>query len=186
MFDDDDLSGHAGLLVGGKSSADGRRHRIAAGWGGWYDPRPVLTDRRQVLLCEDLKPTLHPNAPGGAIDSRKATVMSNSNGETTLIGKGIKINGQITGQASIEIFGELEGTAGTEGTFRVREGGKVQGEVAARHVIVDGELVGQIAAEEKIELHATSKVTGDIQAKTVTIAEGALFEGSVKMRDRTK
>ena len=107
-----------------------------------------------------------------------------SNGDATLIGKGIKITGQITGKASIEIHGVLEGTAGTEGTFRVREGGKVQGEVAAREVLVDGELEGQISAEEKIALHATSKVSGDIKSKTVSIAEGALFEGTIEMPGR--
>ena len=106
--------------------------------------------------------------------------------ETTLIGKGIKITGEITGAASIEVYGEVDGTAGTEGTFRVREGGKVSGEVAARHVIVDGDLRGQIAAEQKIELHSSCKVRGDIEAKSVAIAEGALFEGSVKMPNHGK
>lgn len=101
--------------------------------------------------------------------------------EMTLIGKGIKIKGEITGAASIEVYGEIDGTAGTEGTFRVREGGKVDGEVAARNVIVDGQLTGQISAEQKIELHSACKVKGDIVARSVAINEGAHFEGSVKM-----
>lgn len=102
-------------------------------------------------------------------------------GEVTLIGKGIKITGEITGAASIEVYGELDGTAGTEGTFRVREGGKVKGEVAAQTVIVDGQIDGQIAAEQKIELHANCQVKGDLVTHTLAIAEGARFEGSVEM-----
>ncbi|MCG8461217.1 MAG: polymer-forming cytoskeletal protein [Holophagales bacterium] len=107
-----------------------------------------------------------------------------TDGDATLIGKGIKITGQITGKASIEVHGTLEGTAGTEGIFRVREGGKVQGEVAAREVIIDGAVDGQISAEDKIALHATSKVSGDIKSKTVSIAEGAHFEGTIQMPGR--
>ncbi|MEM8934657.1 MAG: polymer-forming cytoskeletal protein [Acidobacteriota bacterium] len=106
--------------------------------------------------------------------------------DTTLIGKGIKINGEITGQAPIDVVGTLEGTAGTEGTFRVLDGGKVIGEVAAKDILVDGEVHGQLTAEDKVALHSASRVEGDIQAKTVAISEGAFFEGSVKMPGRAK
>ena len=109
--------------------------------------------------------------------------MSGDN-ETTQIGKGIQIKGEITGSASIEVWGEVEGTAGTEGLFRVREGGKVNGEVAAKNVVVDGEVDGQITAEQKIELSATCKVHGDIAARNVAVADGAFFEGRVKMANR--
>ena len=101
--------------------------------------------------------------------------------DTTLIGKGIRIQGEITGTASIEVQGVVEGTAGTEGLFRVREGGKVDGEVAAREIVVDGKVDGRLAAEQKIALSAGSEVHGELQAKTVAIAEGAFFEGSVRM-----
>ncbi|MEM1204697.1 MAG: polymer-forming cytoskeletal protein [Acidobacteriota bacterium] len=105
-------------------------------------------------------------------------------GETTFIGRGIKVTGEITGQASIEILGELEGTAGTEGVFRVREGGKVNGEVAAKNVVLEGQVRGQIQAEEKADLRATCEIHGDLNAKAVSIADGAFFEGSIRMKKR--
>ena len=101
--------------------------------------------------------------------------------DITLIGKGIRIKGEITGTASIEVWGTVDGTAGTEGTFRVREGGQVDGEIATREVVVDGKVQGLIAAEQKIALNASSRVQGEIKAKSVSIAEGAHFEGNVKM-----
>ena len=107
-----------------------------------------------------------------------------ADGETTVIGKGIKIKGEITGSAPIEVIGTLEGTAGTEGTLRVREGGQVEGEVAAREVHIDGRLQGQVKAEERIVLNATSRVQGDLESKKLAIADGAVFEGSVKMPGR--
>lgn len=101
---------------------------------------------------------------------------------STLIGKGIRVNGEITGSAPIEVFGTVEGTAGTEGTFRVREGGKVEGEIAAKEVIIDGKVEGHIAAEQRVALNAKSEVHGEIKTQAVVIAEGAFFEGSVKMQ----
>lgn len=109
-----------------------------------------------------------------------------ANGESTRIGKGIKIKGEITGSAPIEIWGTLNGTAGTEGILTVREGGRVEGEVAAKEVHVEGSVQGQIAAEERIVLNANSLVEGDLKLQTqrLTIAEGAVFEGSVYMPRR--
>ena len=100
---------------------------------------------------------------------------------STVIGKGIHVKGEFSGSAPIEIWGSIEGKARTEGLFWVREGGKVKGEVVATNVIVEGEVDGTITAREKAELRASCKVKGDLTAKTVAVAEGSFFEGSVHM-----
>jgi len=104
--------------------------------------------------------------------------------DSTVIGQGIEIKGEITGSAPIEVWGTLDGKGGTEGRFWVREGGEVKGEVAARHVVVEGRVDGSIHAEDKAELRATGRVHGDLAAKTVAIAEGSYFEGNVRMLGR--
>lgn len=111
--------------------------------------------------------------------SRRFTDQSSS--PSTVIGKGIHVKGQITGSAPIEVWGSIEGKAGTEGLFWVREGGRVGGEIAATNVVVEGHVEGTIAAKEKAELRASCKVQGDLSAKTVAIAEGSYFEGQVQM-----
>ena len=105
---------------------------------------------------------------------------------TTVIGRGIRIEGSITGKAPIEVRGELEGTAGTETLFTIREEGKVEGEVAAKDVVVEGSLNGSINAEDKVQLRATCKVRGSVMAKKVAIDEGSFFEGQVKMQPPSK
>jgi len=107
-------------------------------------------------------------------------------GEATVVGKGIRIQGEITGSAPIEVWGTIEGVSGTEGTFRVREGGKVGGEIAAAQVVIEGRVDGKISAEHKIELLPTCHVQGNIAAKKVAISEGAFFEGTVSMSGTPK
>ncbi len=114
-----------------------------------------------------------------ADSSRRFT--DTSNGNSTVIGQGIHVKGEITGPASIEVWGSLEGRAGTEGLLWVREGGEVNGEVAATNVVVEGEVQGSIHAKDKVELRATCKVEGDLAAQTVAIAEGSYFEGRIQM-----
>jgi len=100
---------------------------------------------------------------------------------TTVIGRGIHIRGELTGSAPIEVWGTLEGVTGTEGQFWVREGGKVSGEVAAAEVIIEGHVEGKISAENKVEFRPTCRVQGDVVAKKIAIAEGAFFEGRIRM-----
>lgn len=100
---------------------------------------------------------------------------------TTVIGRGIHIRGELTGSAPIEVWGTLEGVTGTEGQFWVREGGKVGGEIAASEVIIEGHVEGKISAENKVEFRPTCRVQGDVVAKKIAIAEGAFFEGRIRM-----
>ena len=100
---------------------------------------------------------------------------------STVIGKGIHVKGEITGSAPIEVWGSIEGKAGTDGLFWVREGGQVGGEIAATNIVVEGQVDGTISAKEKAELRSNCKVEGDLTAKTVAIAEGSFFEGRVHM-----
>lgn len=101
--------------------------------------------------------------------------------EQTVINKGITIKGEITGTSPIEVLGSIEGTAGTEGLLHIRPGGRVTGAVAGKSVIVEGEVEAQIHGQQKVELRATAKVVGDISTKALVIAEGATFDGNVKM-----
>lgn len=106
--------------------------------------------------------------------------MSNSS-KPTVLGRGIKVRGDITGAAPIEIWGSLEGTAGTEGVVTVRPGGKVNGQIAATDVMVEGRVEGKIHARRKLELRDKCEVKGDISAAKVAIDEGSFFEGKVEM-----
>ena len=99
----------------------------------------------------------------------------------TVIGQGIHIQGEITGSASIEVWGELDGVAGTEGVFEVRESGRVSGEIAASQIEIAGKVSGKVTAEKKIELKNTCTVDGDLTAQTIAMAEGAVFDGKVAM-----
>lgn len=106
--------------------------------------------------------------------------MSNSN-EATVIGKGIRIRGELTGAAPIEVWGFLEGSAGTESVVTIRPGGKVKGQVAATDVMVEGKVEGSIHAKRRLELRDKCEVKGDLNATKIAIAEGAFFEGKVDM-----
>jgi cytoskeletal protein CcmA (bactofilin family) len=56
-------------------------------------------------------------------------------------------------------------------------------------MIISGEVTGNMTAETNIEVHASGKVYGNLIAPTVTIHDGAVFQGhchSGEKRDDTQ
>ncbi|MEM8963945.1 MAG: polymer-forming cytoskeletal protein [Acidobacteriota bacterium] len=102
--------------------------------------------------------------------------------QTSIIAAGTKIVGEITGAPPIEIWGTLDGTATTEKALTVRSGGAVHGNVEAQEVAIEGELEGKAQAHNRIHLRNGCKVTAELKTSSLSIDDGAFFEGSVEMR----
>lgn len=96
---------------------------------------------------------------------------------TTVLGRGMSFNGQITGEGSLRVDGRFEGELRVSGDVYVGEGATVRAQIWARNVTIAGEVQGDVQAEERLELSRTGRLYGDLRARVLTIAEGALFEG---------
>jgi len=57
----------------------------------------------------------------------------------------------------------------------------VSSNVAAREVVVCGELLGNLAVD-RVDMRKGASLTGDVVGKRFNIEEGAFFESSVDMR----
>ena len=64
----------------------------------------------------------------------------------------------------------------------IGDSGTVAGVIEATLVIVRGTVTGNIVAAERVELSATARVTGDIEAPTLTMEAGAVVEGHCRTR----
>jgi cytoskeletal protein CcmA (bactofilin family) len=53
-------------------------------------------------------------------------------------------------------------------------------------VIVSGTVTGNIFASERIVLHKTARVEGDIEAGSMAIEEGAMLNGKITMSGMPK
>jgi len=63
----------------------------------------------------------------------------------------------------------------------VREGARVTGRLEAKSLVVEGRVSGPALVADKVEIGATARVESNIQARVVAIADGAFFEGEVRM-----
>jgi len=102
----------------------------------------------------------------------------------TRIAAGTRIEGKVVGSADLVVEGEIEGEVAVEANATVAPGGRVVGRVAAHFVRVAGVVEGDVEGRDRVELEPTARMTGDVTAAKVVLAEGAFLQGSVEMRGR--
>ena len=108
------------------------------------------------------------------------TAVAASMGKSALIGPGIKINGDISGSENLVIEGKVEGKIELSANqVVVGETGKVNADVVAKVVKIDGEVQGDIDGKEKVVISKSGNVRGNISAPRVMLEDGALFKGSI-------
>jgi cytoskeletal protein CcmA (bactofilin family) len=101
------------------------------------------------------------------------------------LGSNTEFEGKLSFTGTVRIDGRFKGEIYTEGTLIVGETALIQSNVHVTHIIISGEIRGNIVADKRIEIHAPGKVFGNIQAPTVVIDEGVLFEGNCRMQKTT-
>ncbi len=102
-------------------------------------------------------------------------------GAHTVIGSSIVIDGEISGDEDLVIQGTVKGRISLKESLYVEASGVIEADIETANVEVSGNVTGNIAASDKVELKADCKVTGDIRAPRILIADGAVFKGNVDM-----
>jgi len=122
-------------------------------------------------------PTAAPHPPASAPARPAGTA-------ACVIGAKTQFKGEITGTEPVLVEGLVEGTIRITGPLRVGPGGTVKATVSAQTVVIAGEVMGDCHANERIEIEAAGKLTGNIRAPRVVIVEGATFRGNSDMSPR--
>ena len=97
------------------------------------------------------------------------------------IGAGIVVNGRLTGDEEVAVFGRIEGTITLSNRLVVEDGGVVVADIEAEAISIHGELNGNVVAKDVVTLHSGCIVTGNLRAPRVLIEEGARFKGNIDM-----
>lgn len=110
-------------------------------------------------------------------ESRLRRLRDSTSGAATLINQGCKITGVISGTGNYLISGEVDGDSDVQGTITLSADGHWEGTIRADCVIISGRIVGDIFASEKVEITATARITGNVTAEAIAVAEGAVVDG---------
>jgi cytoskeletal protein CcmA (bactofilin family) len=99
----------------------------------------------------------------------------------SLIGTSARIEGNVIFSGGLRVDGMVRGNvvavAEQPSTLVLSADARIDGEVQAAHIVVNGAINGSVQATETLELQAGSRVKGDVYYKTIEIHQGAVVEG---------
>ncbi len=99
---------------------------------------------------------------------------------TNQIGTSVTIRGEVSSHEDLVISGRVDGDVQAP-EHEIVIGGEVHGDVHGRAIVVAGRVYGSVFASERIELHACSRVEGDVTTARLAMDDGACLVGAVRM-----
>ncbi|NOH78471.1 polymer-forming cytoskeletal protein [Vibrio sp. RE86] len=112
----------------------------------------------------------------------KQSGTANKQSATTVIAQGCRISGKLSVETDIQIDGYVDGDIQVDKTLIISEVGRVEGDIIASSVIINGSFDGTCRAN-KIEVLAKGQVKGTIYTDDLSIEPGGKFFGTTKTND---
>ena len=104
-------------------------------------------------------------------------------GTTTLISRDTTLVGDVHFSGSLEVEGVVQGNiiadAGKDAVVRVVDKGRVEGEVRAPTVVINGTVEGDVFSTRHLELAPKGRVQGNVHYVMLEMAAGSEVNGSL-------
>ncbi len=120
----------------------------------------------------DGAPRYRPNAPESTSGISKQAA--------TPIGPSMHIDGDVRGNEDLVVHGRVHGSIDIgEGRLIVTRDGRIDADVRARIINVEGHVVGDLHATEQIIVRKSGRVRGNATAPRVALDFGCEFSGAI-------
>jgi cytoskeletal protein CcmA (bactofilin family) len=130
---------------------------------------PKKSQSAAPLPLESKSPMDVPHLQDEVNDGRPRSLAS------SIIGSELTISGNLITKGQVQIDGDIEGDV--HGIYvLVAEGGCITGLISAEEIVVRGRVMGSIRGK-RVMLKSSCRVGADIFHDTLTIEDGAAFEG---------
>jgi cytoskeletal protein CcmA (bactofilin family) len=106
-----------------------------------------------------------------------ASAASRKELKEAVIASGLTFEGKIEGSGHVRISGRFKGDVHVDGTLTVEAGAHLAGSVRAASVVIAGEIEGNVESAQRVELHQTGVINGDVNAGSLSVAGGARMRG---------
>ena len=86
---------------------------------------------------------------------------------------------------NLRINGTFEGVLNTKGSLMIGEQAVINADITGESIIIAGKVTGNITALKDLKLISPARVIGDIRSPLLSIAEGAIFDGTSRMLSKS-
>ncbi len=103
--------------------------------------------------------------------------------KVSVIGETLYFKGELTAGEDLVIEGTVEGTINQgKCCLTVKPKGRLVANVNATKIFIEGKVKGDLHATVSVKVRRGGEVEGNIVAPTVSLEEGATFNGNIEMR----
>lgn len=93
-----------------------------------------------------------------------------------------ELSGEISFHDMVRVNGHIAGTIYSQnGTLIIDLSAKVDANVNVAVAVISGTVHGDIVARERVEIESAAKIYGNIWTRSISIKDGAIFEGACSM-----
>lgn len=98
-----------------------------------------------------------------------------------VLGKSVVVHGDLKADGAFRIDGTVEGSVESKAAVFIGEGGVVRGDVSGSDVVIAGQVTGNVSCTGHLEIVASGRIEGDLDAQSVRIETGGVFRGTSRM-----
>lgn len=100
---------------------------------------------------------------------------------TSVLGPTLRFKGELHADEELLIRGQIEGSITHTQRITVCAEGIVKANIRAQIIAVEGTVEGDLQAEKSVQVKESARLKGNIHSPSVSIVDGAQFNGSVAM-----
>jgi cytoskeletal protein CcmA (bactofilin family) len=102
-----------------------------------------------------------------------------SEGKRLLVGKQIRMTGEIAGAERLVVEGQVDATLSDVKTIEVTASGGFKGSARVDSAVIAGTYEGSLTVNGHLEIAASGVVKGSVTYKTIMVANGGRVEGTI-------
>ena len=99
----------------------------------------------------------------------------------SILGPSLRFKGELHAEEDLLIRGKVEGLITHTQHLTICRDGNVKADIEGQVIAVEGTVEGDLTATTSVAVMNSANLTGDVCAPSVSIVEGANFNGSVVM-----
>ena len=115
----------------------------------------------------------------------KPTLPSNDNALNSLV-RGTTVEGSVVAESDIRIDGTIRGTLTCSAKVIIGPSGLVDGEVKCQNAVIEGKFYGKLKVSDLLSVKESAEVVADVITSKLSVAPGAIFDVTCKMKTDTK
>ena len=108
----------------------------------------------------------------------------NATEKLSVLGPTLVFKGELSADEDLMLRGRVEGSINHSASLRIGKEGAVVGNITAKYITVEGRVEGDLHGNGSVTVKESANIDGNIYSPTVSLLEGANFNGMIEMKKK--